>query len=220
MARDIDARAFVLTRLQAAVGADGRLPPERKVAAELGISRTEVRKALAVMESAGRIERHVGRGTFLRKIDDAADGLRDIKKRTGPREAMEARLLIEPELAGLAAINATADQISDLRDLARDMRDVPDWSAYERLDAQFHRAIAECSGNRLLLAVHEIVNEVRRAVVWNWLDTRPAGPPAGYSSFAEHEAIVAAIERRDRSGAADAMRRHLRTTTDKLIGAE
>lgn len=218
MGRPDDSIARVMARLSAGAGPAGRLPPERRVAAELGLSRAEVRKTLALLEAQGRIVRHVGRGTFLRQDGEDVDAFRDLKLRTGPREAMEARLLIEPELAGLAAINATAEQISGLREVTAATRQVPDWAEYERLDALFHRLIAEAAGNRLLVAVHDIVNEVRRAVIWTWLDTRPAGPPPDYSSFAEHEAILAAIARRDRQEAADAMRRHLRTTSARLIG--
>jgi DNA-binding FadR family transcriptional regulator len=132
---------------------------------------------------------------------------------------MEARLLIEPELASLAAINATAKQIEMMRTLAAQMRMASDWKAYEQFDGRLHQVIAEAAGNKLLVAVHETVNEVRRAVVWKWLDTRPAKPPADYSSFGEHDRILDAIEARDRAGAKDAMRRHLRTTNSRLIGS-
>lgn len=215
-----DSVSRVMSWLAAAAEPDGRLPPERRVAAELGLTRTEVRKAYAALERDGRVVRQVGRGTFLRAERFGRDDLQDVKLRTGPREAMQARLLIEPELAALAAINASVQQISQLRNLAQETRAVASWADYETLDARFHRLIAEAAGNTLLLAVHDVVNEVRRAVIWTWLDTRPAGPPPDYTSFAEHEAILDAIARRDRSGAADAMRRHLRTTTSRLIGAE
>ena len=196
-----------------------RLPPERHLAAEFGVSRSEIRKALARMEAEGRLLRQVGRGTFIRGAQpDAASDLETLQRSTSPREAMEARLLIEPELASLAAINATVRQIETMHMLVGRMRQAATWKAYEDYDGQLHRLIAEAAGNKLLAAVHEIVNDVRRSVVWKWLDTRPSGPPADYSSFAEHEEIVAAIEKRDRIGAMAAMRRHLRTTSAKLIG--
>ena len=54
---------------------DGRLPPERELAAALGVSRTELRKALDVLESEGQLWRHVGKGTFVgsRPLDTFAD---------------------------------------------------------------------------------------------------------------------------------------------------
>jgi DNA-binding FadR family transcriptional regulator len=196
-----------------------RLPPERQLAIDFGVTRAEIRKALAVMADEGRLERHVGRGTFLRFGDEAKPiDIDELTQRTGPREAMQARLILEPDLAGLAAINASAKQVANLWNLSRLMRIGKTWSEYELNDARFHRLVAEASGNSLLTAVHDVVNRVRRAVIWGWLDTRPSGPPSDYTSFAEHDAICAAIEQRDRLAAAEAMRRHLRTTNARLIG--
>lgn len=196
-----------------------RLPPERVLAAQFGVSRAEIRKCLAALATEGRLVRHVGRGTFLR--DAAAAPIADIRslaRDTSPRDAMQARLLLEPELASVAAVHATPKQIDTMHVLTGQMRAAPTWAAYESADGQLHQLIAACSGNKLLTVVHSIIDEVRRAVVWSWLDSRPTGPPADYSSFAEHDAIVAAIERRDRAGAAAAMRQHLRTTQARLIG--
>lgn len=202
-------------------GPGTRLPPERKLADELGLSRAEIRKLLARLEDEGRLSREVGRGTFVRPAyPDTATDRGTLEKSTSPREAMEARLVIEPELASLAAISASHRQIEAMRALAKQMRSSKTWKAYEQLDAQLHRLIAEAAGNKLLVAVHEIVNEVRRAVVWKRLDTRPIGPPPDYSSFGEHDAIIDAIEKRDRTGALEAMRRHLRTTQSRLFGSQ
>ncbi|WP_315838418.1 FadR/GntR family transcriptional regulator [Bradyrhizobium prioriisuperbiae] len=201
-------------------GAGTQLPPERQLAAEFGVSRNEIRKALARLEADGQLTREVGRGTFVRApLAEQVSELDTLQRSTSPREAMEARLLIEPELASLAAINASYKQIETMQALATQMRHAKTWEAYEQYDGRLHCLIAEAAGNKLLAAVHGIVNDVRRAVVWKWLDTRPSGPPPDYSSFDEHDAIIGAIEKRDRAGAMDAMRRHLRTTSDKLIGS-
>jgi DNA-binding FadR family transcriptional regulator len=141
-----------------------------------------------------------------------------LQRSTSPREAMEARLLVEPELAGLATINATYEQIAAIRALAEQTRSSQSWSLYEENDLRLHHLIVEASGNKLLVSVHEVVNEVRRTVVWPRLDTIAAGPPSNYSSFAEHDAIVSSIERRNREGAKEAMRQHLLTTLSRLTG--
>jgi DNA-binding FadR family transcriptional regulator len=202
-------------------GPGTRLPPERKLADELGLSRAEIRKLLARLEDEGRLSREVGRGTFVRSpFPDATTDRGTLEKSTSPREAMEARSVIEPELASLAAINATHQQIEAMRTLAKQMRNSKTWNIYEQLDGRLHLLIAEAAGNKLLVAVHDIVNEVRRAVVWKWLDTRPVGPPSDYSSFDEHDAIIDAIEKSDRAGAMEAMRRHLRTTQSRIFGSQ
>jgi len=205
----------------AEAGVGTRLPPERQLAAEFGVSRNEIRKALARLESDGRLSREVGRGTFIRvPVEPDAASLESLRARTSPRDAMEARMVLEPELAKLAAINASFKQIEAMRTLASRLREATTWKDYELLDGRLHRLIAEATGNDLLATVHRTLDEVRRAVVWKWLNTtQPSRPPADYSSFAEHDAIIDAIEQRDRTAAGEAMRRHLKTTMDKLMGS-
>ena len=104
-----------------------RLPPERQLAVEYNISRAKIRKMLAVMESEGHLRRRVGCGTFVQVGDEFTTiNIGEITQKTGPREAMEARLVLEPHLAGLAAINATTAQIASLWALSRLMRKSPE----------------------------------------------------------------------------------------------
>ncbi|MFC4174002.1 FadR/GntR family transcriptional regulator [Microvirga sp. GCM10011540] len=198
---------------------DGRLPPERELADRFGVKRAELRKALAVMEGEGRLRRHVGKGTFLAK-EDPADVPTDaaiIAHRTSPPEAMQARIIVEPEIARLAALKATSAQIGEMKELCLQMRHAKTWGEYEHLDWRFHNLLAEASGNNLLLEIQRLVNGVRRAVVWGHLAKRPIGPSPDYHSFDEHDAIVEAIASRDRRGAADAMRRHLNSTASTML---
>lgn len=198
-----------------------RLPPERSLSETLGVSRSELRKALALMEANGFLDRQVGRGTFLTGPQQALDGdltsISLIAERTSPHEAMMARLALEPQLAGQAAIHASGRQIAKAEALAAEMRAATDWETYENLDATFHETIAHAAGNSLLAELHRIVNRVRIKVVWARLDVPEGGPPADYHSFAEHEAIVAALRRRDRAGAQEAMRAHLRSISATLL---
>lgn len=80
-----------------------------------------------------------------------------------------------------------------------------------------HRCIAEASDNRLLLALFDALNAVRRAVVWGLLRSNTERPPDDHHSFAEHELILEAIEKRDLEGASRAMYRHLRAVERNLI---
>lgn len=202
----------------AEVPESGKLPPERTLAEHFQVTRAELRKALAVLETEGRLRRHVGRGTFLAtargasrsRIDELAEG-------TTPRDAMQARLVIEPELARLAALNATTTQIAEMRSLCVQLRRVNSWRDYETLDARFHTLIAEASGSPLLVEIHHIINGVRRKVVWGHLNIRPVGPSADYHSFNEHDAITEAIANRDRRAAGEAMRQHLNATISTLV---
>lgn len=197
-----------------------RLPPERVLSETLGVSRSELRKALAILESDGVLRRHVGRGTYLQHAERSTAVGSDVVRlaeRTSPHEAMMARLTLEPELAALAALHATPKQLVEARRLNATMRAAPNWEDYERLDAEFHCAIAEAAGNSLLSELHRILNAVRVSVVWPRLDVPEGGPPVGYHSFAEHDAILDALDRRDRAGAHSAMRAHLKSTRATLL---
>jgi DNA-binding FadR family transcriptional regulator len=198
---------------------DGRLPPERELAERFGISRAELRKALAVMEAEGGVKRHVGRGTFLlrNELIQALPLAIDIASRTSPPEAMQVRLIVEPEIARLAALKATSAQIGHMKELCAQMRASRTWSEYEDLDWRFHNLLAEASGNNLLVEIQRLVNGVRRAVVWGHLAKRPVGPSPDYHSFAEHDALTEAIANRDRRGAAEAMRLHLNSTASTML---
>lgn len=213
----------ILTRvrtwiLSSSLSEGDRLPPERELCATLGVSRAELRKSLLVLEAEGSLARQVGRGTFLAKktsmrtANSTEKTVADLAERTGPREAMVARLAMEPELARLAAFNASPRQLRDLRQLADNMRTAPSWPIYEEMDARFHDTLAEATGNSLLHELHKILNGVRFVVVWRRLNPAEEAPASDYHSFAEHEAIISALENRSGDDAYNAMHSHLQST--------
>ncbi len=199
---------------------NGRLPPERRLCEKLGVTRTALRKALATLESEGQVWRHVGRGTFV--------GIRPIESNksapfvtslTSPAEVMETRLLMEPELARLAALNATSTDIDEMEHCIRKTKAAREWRVYEIWDNKLHRTIAQATHNTLLLSLFDNLNTVRRAVVWGRLRVTRLTPDLNHHSFGEHDAIVQAIAERDRTLAANGMRRHLETVKRKLLSA-
>jgi len=214
-----------LTRLRAYLAqsgmlTDGRLPPERRLTQTLGVSRSELRKALAVLEAEGQLWRHVGKGTFVgsRPLDTQAD-IAAITRRTNPAEVMKTRLLLEPEVTRLAALNATPAQIAEMRTCLKKSREAGSWRQYENWDNRLHRVIAEATQNNLLLALLDTLSAVRRAVAWGRLRANPVKPDPDHHSFAEHDAIVAAIVERDMARAAACMRRHLESVERNLLKA-
>jgi DNA-binding FadR family transcriptional regulator len=218
-----DRGASALTQLRAflaqtALSSSTRLPPERELSELLGVKRGELRKALAILERHGELWRHVGKGTFIgaRPVAEMSS-VAEIAAQTNPAEVMRARLAIEPELAREAALHATADDLEEMKLCVSGARAAATWRQYETWDNRLHRAIAEAAHNALLLAVFDTVNAVRRAVVWGRLRDESPQPPADHHSFAEHEAIVEAIENRDLARAASAMRLHLRSVGGHLI---
>jgi DNA-binding FadR family transcriptional regulator len=195
-----------------------RLPAERELSEVLGVSRGDLRKALADLEVRGELWRHVGKGTFVgaRPVAEFFS-IAAMAAQTNPAEVMRARLVIEPELAREAALHANAEDIETLQACVRESRLAESWRQYESWDNRLHRAIAEAAHNALLLAVFDTVNAVRRTVVWGRLREDRQRPPVDHHSFTEHEAILDAIAERDLGRAATSMRLHLQTVQTLLL---
>ncbi|WP_318340265.1 FadR/GntR family transcriptional regulator [Defluviimonas sp. D31] len=195
-----------------------RLPAERELMVSLGMGRTLLRRALEALEREGAIWRHVGKGTFVAASNSYAGAISELSQRISPVHMMRARLSLEPALAREAAINASDEAVIRLR-LARERAEAAaDWAAYEAQDDAFHRSVAEATGNALLLALFDQLNQVRRAVAWNTVVRRTERPPRDHSSFDEHARIANAIEARDPTAAHAAMRDHLGSVSARLFG--
>jgi DNA-binding FadR family transcriptional regulator len=211
-------RAFLA---QSGLGHGERLPPERHLAAQLGLTRAELRKALASLQTEGQLWRHVGRGTFIGSPPpEAAGDIAAMARRTNPAEIMRARLLIEPEIARMAALNATPAQLEEMRQIMLKSEAAANWRVYESWDTRLHRLIAEATQNSLLVGLLDTLNAVRRMATWGRLRINPVKPARDHHSFAEHGTIVAAIANRDLSAAAQAMRVHLESVERNLLASQ
>jgi DNA-binding FadR family transcriptional regulator len=197
---------------------NSRLPPERDLCENLGVKRAVLRKSLARLEADGHIWRHVGKGTFVGSPPSGLlDDMSSIASRTNPTQVMQARLTVEPELARLAALNATATEIAEMRRCIKGTRQAREWRTYEMWDNRLHREVARASGNVCLLAVFDMLNSVRRAVAWKRL--RKHEVTHDHHSFCEHDALVDVIEERDTEAAAALMRDHLRAVRRDLLAS-
>jgi DNA-binding FadR family transcriptional regulator len=217
----IEARNFAI---------DGRIPPERTLAAELGVGRRSLRRALDVLELEGRIHRHQGRGTFIDpRRPGSADAivpppnsvergsarmslsaaLDNVLDQTNPLEVIEVRLSTEPVMARLAALRASQSEIKRLQTLAAKTRTASDADTYERADSLFHRTIAEASRNTLFLAFFDTMRASQRDVGWRRLgeNAHCYKRQSVYAGF--HESIAAAIAARNGQEAFAQMQRHL-----------
>ena len=196
-----------------------RLPPERALSVQFGVTRTDLRKALAALEEDGLVWRHVGRGTFIgaRPVVNLAD-VTFLGELASPSQVMTARIAIEPELARLAALVGARSDIEAIRHWARRCRTAPDWRTYEAADNNLHHTIARATHNKVLLYLFDMLNTVRRSTVWGQRRTT-VRPPADHFSFDQHDAIHAAIAVRDDALAARLMREHLIAVRDRVLPA-
>lgn len=187
-----------------------RLPAERELAPLLGLSRSNLRQALAELESNGEVQRHVGRGTYLSRPTRRPSPLEPLKiaSLTNPVELMAARLIIEPQTAALAAVYGSAQDFSRIMAALQQMEGEKILSRTQAQAESFHRAIAAASHNRLLQALTDILFEIRTA-----MHGRPAAPfnmaEDIQRMYAEHAAIAQAIVKRSAPEAEHRMRLHL-----------
>jgi len=197
---------------------NSRLPTEREMVDTLGVSRGDLRKALAILEEQGQIWRHVGKGTFVGSgpIRETI-AIADISARTNPAEVMRTRLILEPQIAREAALHATNDDVKSMRQSIALSRDAETWRQYENFDNLLHRQIAEASNNIVIVSLFDSLNAIRRTVVWGRLRNELVRAPQDHHSFAEHEHIVDAIAQRDLDEAAMQMRTHLQSVARRLV---
>ncbi len=198
-----------------------RLPAERQLCEELGISRTELRKALSLLEVHGQIWRHVGRGTFVgARPFTRFDEIATLSVHTNPAEVMQARLLLEPGLAKVAALHATQTDIERMRLCTKRKDAAVEWRTYERWDGEFHFTVADATHNRLLITLFNAMNAVREATEWGRLRISRITAASRERSSGQHYAIIDAIAGRDRVRAEAAMLEHLTSVHQSLLGAD
>ncbi len=197
-----------------------RLPSERELIDQLGVSRSTLRKGLDALEREGKIWRHVGKGTFISSHCEIGSypHLSALSQQITPVQIMRARLSLEPAIAREAAANASTEVVIKLKEARDKAMAATSWEAYEKQDDAFHYAIAEATGNILLHSLFDHLNQVRRAVAWAQVVRATEQPASDHSSFAEHEQIVRAIEARDPMAAHKAMQNHLNSVSARLFG--
>jgi DNA-binding FadR family transcriptional regulator len=197
-----------------------QLPPERELATRLKLSRSALREGLEVLEAEGRIWRHVGQGTFVgNRPTPQPAALSMITARTSPNEMLEARLMIEPLLARMAALRATEAEIAQMQRLLEKSEAAHDAKTWELWDGRLHRAVAEAAHNALMLSIFDGFNAMRRQAKWSTLRQAALTPQRHAAYCAHHRAYVGAIASRDPQRAEDVMRRHIEAVRDGLLGA-
>ncbi|HUP31067.1 MAG TPA: FadR/GntR family transcriptional regulator [Usitatibacter sp.] len=191
-------------------GAGARLPPERDLAKQLGVSRPSVREALIALEVEGYVDVRIGSGVYVVGPPRTTGASEPMNEDSGPFELIKARWLIEAECAALAAREATRAQVRAMED-ALDEMDAQRVRGVVPLDAdrRFHLRIAEGSGNSALALVVKTLWEQRTGPLFLRLEHHYDTPTLWDVAIREHREIVAAIARHDAGGARSAMRRHM-----------
>ncbi len=192
--------------------AGARLPPERDLAKQLGVSRPSVREALIALEVEGLVEVRIGSGIYVRPGDGAQGASNPHEAEAGPFELLRARYVIESECAALAAKSAKKPQVAgDRRGAGGDAAGDSTGGTTQPLDGDrlFHMRIAEATGNGALVAVVKMLWDERTGPLYKQLEHHYDSPALWEAAMAEHRAVLKAIAAKDANGARAAMQRHL-----------
>lgn len=195
------------------------LPPERILAEKFGVSRSVVREATQILQSRGLVSIKHGVGTAVNRQSSEpvqrafSQALHGQQENDALLKLTEVRLLVEVEIASLAAQRATAQDLAEMRALLEEMEAALDEPGlYMELDMNFHRALAKATGN-------EVFGVVLDASATLSQQARLKSLEAGAStvvSQAMHRAIFRAVAERDAPRAAQEMRNHLQAVQTDL----
>lgn len=200
------------------------LPSEKELAEQFGVSRITVRDALRVLESQGLIQIKVGArgGAFVAapSADPVSQSLTNMLrlKRATLADLVEARILVEPHVAAMAAQRATPDDLAAMERAiaaAREARAAGD-RYFIPTSVMFHLALAEAARNPVLLFA---VNSFR-ALFHEALSAVLPADDMAERAIADHQKILDAIRARDGARARDVMREHLSYFSERVGAPE
>jgi GntR family transcriptional repressor for pyruvate dehydrogenase complex len=190
-----------------------KLPSESELCTTLRIGRSTLREALKSLAYVGMVQMRPGEGTY---VLDSAQSLVDRIRTVGAlktekelQDVSEARLILETELAAMAAERSEPTDLEKLDGLLKEMKRSleGDGVEYAALDVDFHLAIATCSKNQLL---HELLVPIRN-VLQEFIAKSQELPGIKQSAQEHHARILAALRQRNPEKARREMRAHLQT---------
>lgn len=199
-----------------------RLPSEREMARAFKVSRTAVREAMSVLESAGLVDVRPGLGIFVREGTESAFRRRMatmlLSERNSLLDLLEVRSILEAEGASMAAIAASPEDLEEIRAAYEALsRAVAEGRLGTEEDYAFHYAVAKASGNMVLVKVMNAIADVYQDGLARRRSRALEVPGRPAKVLMEHRRIVEAIERRDPDGARRAMKQHVGAVRARLL---
>ncbi|MDB5655620.1 MAG: Transcriptional regulator, GntR family [Tardiphaga sp.] len=194
-----------------------KLPPERELALELGVSRRALRHLLTRMELEGQIWRGRRNGSFLGRRTVGPITIDQRILRESPASVLETRLVIEPAMTAIAAVKATEADLVNIETCMRRTTEVRDDDDWIKWDGAFHLAIAKATRNDVLIGLITVFNEARSSGDWQALRLATITPDKRRKTIAHHRTICEMLRRRSAEDASRAMRDHLLTTQRNLF---
>ena len=193
-----------------------RLPAERNLAEEFGVSRGTIRSVLEILEQQHLVTRQIGSGTYV-SHQETTNQL-EISSITSPIEMVEVRIAIEPQMVRLAIANASSRDLEQMRDALKQCEACDgDAEKFARADTAFHMALAHCSRNKLMYWLYERISEVRRHSQWRSMKSKLLTPERMDYYNGQHRVLYEAIAARDTARAVQLIKDHLYGVQDDLL---
>jgi GntR family transcriptional repressor for pyruvate dehydrogenase complex len=177
----------------------GRLPPEKELSERLGLSRSSLREAVKALEVIRVLDVRRGDGTYVTSLEprlllEAMSFVVDLHDDHSVLEIFAVRRILEPAAASLAARNADEDALRRLRDIVTGVDDATDVEGLVAHDLEFHRSIADATGNSYLASlIDSLSSHTVRARIWRGITQESAVE----RTLQEHHAILDAISSGD-----------------------
>lgn len=197
-----------------------RLPPERDLAQQLGVSRPSLREALIALDLEGSVEIRGGSGVYVSAVQEPPPR-RTASLGESPTELMQARSAIEGEVVVLACARIDDAALVRLRGIVDGMREeIARRRSPLEFDRQFHLTLAELAGNSVMARLVGELFDERNSPISAKISSRYESARTWASALKEHEAIVRALAARDPLTAQAAMRSHLKASELRWVGRD
>lgn len=195
-----------------------RLPAERDLAQQLGVSRPSLREALIALDVQGSVEIRSGSGVYVCTPPERP-ARESVALGESPSELMQARAALEGSVVVLACARVTEESLKRLRGIVKDMRDeVTRRRTPIEPDRLFHLTVAEMTGNSVMVRLVGELFDERHSPISSKLRSRYENARTWNMALKEHEAILRALEARDPLAAESAMRSHLKMSEERWVG--
>ena len=215
-------RETILEKLRSRTWRAGhRIPTERALSEQFGLSRSTVRRVLQDLKRRRLITQTVGSGTYVSEhVHEALAEMAPLVNAltVSPAELMSARLVLEPALIEMCAGNATSADFARMDECNRLAEAATTLDEFEKWDAALHEAIADAAHNGFISGVFKLMGEVRQQGEWGVLKRRSATPERRLEYQQEHRALVLALKERDADKAKKLCLAHLVHVRVNMLG--
>ncbi|PLW77789.1 FCD domain-containing protein [Cohaesibacter celericrescens] len=196
-----------------------RLRTERQIAEDFDVARSVVREAIIMLEIEGLVSVRKGSGTYIARKPDQAEKSGVARTDIGPFELLQARQLLESNIAAFAATMVTKADIMRMQEaLDMEIQAIEMGKSDYNGDELFHRLLAEATQNGVLVDMVSEMWRLRKGnQIWDGLHARIFDESYRQDWLDDHQKILTAVNRKDPGKARDAMWNHLENVRNTLL---